>query len=80
MTTTKKLVKHELTPLHEKISNEEKEKLLTQMNINFKDLPKVYRDDAALAELDVKPGDIIKVTRKSTTAKETVFYRGVINA
>ena len=80
MVIPKKTIKHELVPLHEKISSEEKEKLLKEININFKDLPKIYRSDPAISEMDVKPGDVIKVMRKSGTAKETVFYRGVIDA
>jgi DNA-directed RNA polymerase subunit H len=51
------------------------------MQINFKDLPKITNKDPAILEIaEVKSGDIIKITRKSSTAKETVFYRGVIDA
>lgn len=83
MTTTtkpKEHLKHELIALHEKLSDSEKQKLMTEMKINFKDLPKIYIDDPAIAHMDVKVGDIIKVSRKSTTAKEINFYRGVIDA
>ena len=80
MATTKSAVKHELIPSHEKLSSEEREKLLKELQINFKDLPKVYRSDPALNEMDVKIGDVIKVTRKSGTAKYTTFYRGIIDA
>jgi DNA-directed RNA polymerase subunit H len=83
MTTPKKIrsfEKHELVPRHEKVSDVEKEKLLSELNISFKDLPKVYRSDAAIMDLDVKPGDVVKITRKSSTAKEIVFYRGISDA
>ena len=80
MTIVKKTIKHELVPLHEKLSGEEREKLLKEMQINFKDLPKMYMDDPALAEMDVKGGDVIKISRKSRTAKETVYFRGVVDA
>lgn len=72
--------KHELVPLHEKVSDSEKQKLLVEMNISFKDLPKIYRNDAGIAHMDVKNGDVIKVQRQSSTAKVTTFYRGVIDA
>ena len=72
--------KHELIPSHEKLYSEEKEKLLKEMNINFKDLPKIFKSDPAIAELNVKSEDVIKITRKSATAKESSFYRGVIDA
>ena len=77
---TKTAAKHELVPLHEKLSSEEKEKLLKELQINFKDLPKIYRSDPTLVEMDVKVGDVIRIPRKSGTAKQTVFYRGVIDA
>ena len=71
---------HELVPKHEKLSDNEKEELLSELSIGFKDLPKIYRSDAVLVDMDVKPGDVIKITRKSSTAKQTVFYRGIIDA
>jgi len=80
-TPTKIPVKHELIPLHEKISGEEKEKLLKEMSVGFKDLPKMYIGDSAIADIpDVKQGDVIKIVRKSSTAKTTTFYRGVVDA
>jgi DNA-directed RNA polymerase subunit H len=80
MTTKKAVIKHEIVPLHERLSDAEKEKLLSELGINFKDLPKIYKSDAAVAEIEVKQGDIIKITRKSSTAGETIFFRGVIDA
>ena len=80
MAATKLIVKHELIPLHEKLSSEEKEKLLKELQINFKDLPKIFKSDPSLNEMDVKFGDVIRITRKSGTAKQTVFYRGIIDA
>jgi len=71
--------KHSLIPKHEKISDSEKEKLFSEMTIKFKDLPKIYRNDPAIISLEIKQGDVIKVIRPSTTAKQTVFYRGVID-
>lgn len=72
--------KHDLIPLHEKLSAEDKKKLFDDMNINFKDLPKVKFNDSALVNMDVKVGDVIKISRPSATSKETVFYRGVTDA
>ncbi len=80
MSAAPKTTKHGLIPIHEKLSEQEKEKLFSELKVNFKDMPKIFRNDTAIAEADVKAGDIIKVTRKSATAKETVFYRGVIDA
>ncbi len=75
-----KPTKHELIPVHEKLSEQEREKLLSDLKTNFKDLPKIIKEDPAIAEMGIKAGDIIKITRKSATAKETVFFRGVTDA
>jgi len=81
MATKKPIItKHALIPSHEKISEEDKKKLFEEMNIKFKDLPKIRIKDASLVESDVKPGDVIKVIRPSMTSKEIMFYRGVIDA
>ncbi len=83
MATTKKRAfeKHDLVPVHEKISDSEKEKLMQELNVNFKDLPKISRNDPAIIDdASIKTGDIIRVKRKSSTAKEVNFYRGVIDA
>jgi len=41
-------------------------------------LPYIMISDKALEDLDVRPGDIIKITRKSPTAGESVYYRYVV--
>ena len=69
---------HVLVPKHEKCSESEKKQLLQQYKADIKDLPKINIQDAALYNIDVKPGDIIKITRRSPTAGESIFYRVVI--
>jgi len=71
---------HFLIPEHTILSDKEKQQLLEKLNIEFRDLPKILSKDPALKDLDVKPGDVIKITRKSETAGTTVYYRGVVNA
>ena len=72
-----KVDKHILTPKHAKISEKEKAQLLEKYNVTPKELPKIIKTDAAIKELDAKPGDIIKIIRKSPTAGESIFYRVV---
>ena len=69
---------HALVPKHEKCSESEKKSILQKYKIDLKDLPKISINDPALYELDLKPGDLIKISRESQTAGKTVFYRVVI--
>ncbi len=70
-------IQHTLVPKHEKISDKEKETLLTKYKISMKELPKIPINDSALIGMDIKVGDIIKITRISETAGKAIFYRGV---
>ena len=80
MKKRKAIVKdHALVPKHIKLGEKEKEQLFEKYGITLKELPKILRDDPAIEQLDVKSGDVIKIIRKSPTAGEAVFYRGVIN-
>jgi DNA-directed RNA polymerase subunit H len=80
--TMKKLdiTKHALIPKHSKLSDKEKEELLKNYNIVVFNLPRIYKSDSAVESLGAKPGDVIKIVRKSPTAGESVFYRVVMNA
>lgn len=75
-----KIEEYILVPKHSKISEKEKKEVLEKYNISLKELPKIMKKDPAIKELDAKAGDIIKITRKSPTAGESVFYRCVVNA
>jgi len=69
---------HILVPKHEKCSEAEKKNVLQKYAAELKDFPKININDAALYNLDVKPGDLIKITRESPTAGKAIFYRVVI--
>ena len=71
--------KHVLFPKHAKLSEKEKKVLLDKYKISAYDLPLIRKNDSAIADLDVKAGDVIKIIRKSPTAGESIFYRCVIN-
>ncbi len=71
---------HVLVPKHIKLSEKEKQEVLKQFNITVKELPKISKKDSALVGLNAEIDDVIKIVRKSPTAGETVFYRGVVNA
>lgn len=71
---------HELVPKHEKLSEKAKNEILEKYNLTMQELPKILKNDPALAKLDVKVGDVIKITRKSSTSGQTYYYRGVVSA
>jgi len=74
-----KVDKHILIPKHSKLSGSQKEKLLEKYNISMKELPRILKTDSAITSLDSRPGDVIKIVRKSQTASEAVFYRVVVD-
>lgn len=69
--------KHVLVPKHSKLSEKDKQSMFERYGISVKELPRINSSDPAIADLDVKAGDVIKITRKSATAGESIFYRGV---
>lgn len=73
------ITKHGLVPKHTLLNEKEKKALLEKYNIVLQQLPKISFTDSAIQHLKPKPGDIIKITRASPTAGQTVYYRGVIN-
>lgn len=80
MSAKKEGLTHQFVPEHTKLSEKEAISLLKNLSISMRELPKILITDPAISHLDVKVGDIIKITRKSLTAGESIFYRGVIKA
>lgn len=72
------LTKHVLIPKHTKLSEKEKQELFEKYGVSIKELPKISKDDPAIANLDIKPSDVIKILRKSPISGESIFYRGVV--
>jgi len=71
---------HIYIPKHEIISKEEAEGVLSRYNCKPTELPLIFVKDPAILELGVKPGDMIKITRKSPTAGQSIYYRYVVEA
>ena len=51
---------------------------LNEFNCKPTELPLIYVKDPAILGLGVKPGDMIKITRHSPTAGESLYYRYVV--
>ncbi len=73
-----KVSQHILVPKHLKLSEKDKKELLEKYHISLKDLPRINKQDPAIQHLDIKKGDVVKIIRKSPSAGEAVFYRGVV--
>ena len=69
--------KHELVPKHVLLADKEKEDLFAKYSITFFDLPRISKNDPAVIHLNPKSNDVIKIIRKSKTAGEAVYYRGI---
>ncbi|BFH73310.1 DNA-directed RNA polymerase subunit H [Sulfurisphaera javensis] len=71
--------KYELVPKHEVLSVEEAYKVLKELGIRPEQLPWIRASDPIAKMIGAKPGDIIKITRKSPLSGEAVVYRYVIS-
>jgi DNA-directed RNA polymerase subunit H len=74
------IMSHELVPQHIIISEEEKKELFEKYDITPDQLPKILDTDPVAIAIGAKPGQFIKVIRKSHTAREAVAYRLVVES
>jgi len=81
MVTKKRLTiahDHIYVPKHEVMTKKEAEEVLEKYNCKATELPLIFGTDPAIVGLGIKPGDMIKFTRKSATAGERFYYRYVV--
>ena len=81
MVTKKKKIlvpDHIFVPKHEIMTKKEAEEVLEKYHCKATELPLIFANDPAILGLGVKPGDMIRITRKSATAGESFYYRYVI--
>ena len=74
------IMNHDLVPLHQIISEKEKKEILDKYKIEPNQLPKILDTDPVCISLGAKPGQILKITRKSHTAEESFSYRFVVES
>ena len=74
------VLEHEAVPKHEVVPASEKKEILDRFGVDKTQMPAILDSDPALKELKAKPGDLIKITRKSPTAGESVYYRIVVKS
>ena len=81
MSSEKKIIKitnHVYQPKHEILPKDEAQRILIKYNTRPSQLPYIMISDKGLEDLDVRPGDVIKIMRKSPTAGQSVYYRYVV--
>jgi DNA-directed RNA polymerase subunit H len=72
------LFEHKLVPLHEILEEEERQQLLSKYRVQPYQLPQIGSSDPAVKAIGAKPGDVLRIIRKSPTAGEHIAYRYVV--
>ncbi|MCY0868537.1 MAG: DNA-directed RNA polymerase subunit H [Desulfurococcus sp.] len=72
------ILEHELVPKHEVLPPEEAYRILKKLGVEPWQLPWISVNDPAARAVGAKPGDIIRIIRKSPTAGVFVAYRYVV--
>ncbi len=73
-----KVSTHFLIPKHELLTKEEAEQVRARYNSFPSQFPYIQSTDAIAKEVGAKPGDFVRITRKSETAGISVYYRYVV--
>ena len=70
--------KHVLVPEHILLNDEEAKSVLVKYRVRPSQLLFIKSSDPAVRDIKAKPGDIVKIIRKSPTAGEAIAYRYVV--
>lgn len=73
-----KVSTHFLIPKHELLTKEEAAQVVARFNATPSQFPYVQSTDALAKEVGAKPGDFVRITRKSETAGVSTYYRYVV--
>ncbi|MHC3129971.1 MAG: DNA-directed RNA polymerase subunit H [Candidatus Bathyarchaeota archaeon] len=73
-----KIFDHDFVSKHELLTPEETEKILEKYKMKPYQLPRINAYDPAIIAVGGKPGDIVRVIRKSQTSGKYVAYRYII--
>jgi DNA-directed RNA polymerase subunit H len=72
------IFEHALVPFHEILTEKERAALLDQYKVKPFQMPQIKSADPAVKAIGAKPGDVLRITRKSPTAGEHLTYRYVV--
>jgi DNA-directed RNA polymerase subunit H len=73
------IFEHKLVPKHEILDEKEKKEVLAQYKVQPYQLPQIKSTDPAVKAIGAKPGDMLKIIRKSATAGAHIAYRYVVD-
>jgi len=72
------LFEHKLVPKQEILTEEERTALLEKYKVKPYQLPQISSVDPTVKAIGAKPGDVLRIIRKSLTAGEHTAYRYVV--
>jgi len=64
-----------LVPKHEIMTEEEISEEFSDVDYDFKDLPKIKANDPVVEAIGAEPGNVLRITRESQTAGVFITYR-----
>ena len=76
--TSFNILEHELVPKHEVLPPEEALAVLRDLGVKPEQLPWIRASDPVARAIGARPGDIIRIYRKSPTAGTVIVYRYVV--
>lgn len=74
------LIEHDLQPIFQVLSEEEKEKFMNEYQVTKKQMSKMKSIDPIARYYNSKPGDVFRIIRPSTSAGMGIHYRIVIDS
>lgn len=69
---------HIYVPKHEIVAEDQVPAILKKCNAKLEQFPYVLVSDPVVKEIGGRPGDLVRIMRKSPTAGEIVYYRFVV--
>ena len=72
------IFEHALVPRHEILTENQQNELLGKYKIKPYQMPQIKSTDPAVKAIGAKPGNVLRIIRKSSTAGEHIAYRYVV--
>ena len=69
-----------MIPKHELLTKEEVTQVLARQDATPAQLPYILNTDPIAKEVGARPGDLVRITRRSETAGSSTYYRYVVES